>query len=72
VPRLADNGVYLASESTIYRVLRAEELLAHRGRAAEPVRRPPPRHKATGPNEVWSWNIKLIKLPVRGLFFTCT
>ena len=30
VPRLADRGLYLASESTFYRVLRAEDLLAHR------------------------------------------
>ena len=28
VPRLSDAGVYLASESTMYRVLRAEDLLA--------------------------------------------
>jgi putative transposase len=35
VPRLADAGQYLASESTIYRVLRTAQQLAHRGRAAE-------------------------------------
>ena len=69
VPRLADTGVYLASESTRYRVLRAEQLLAHRGRAAAPVRRPPQRHEATGPNQVWSWDITYLKTPVRGVFF---
>ena len=52
-------GVYLASESTIYRVLRAEQLLTHRGRAAAPVRRATPRHVATGPNQVWSWDISV-------------
>jgi putative transposase len=36
VPRLADAGQYLTSESTIYRVLRTEQQLAHRGRAAAP------------------------------------
>ena len=33
VPRLADAGHYCASESTIYRILRTEAQLAHRGRA---------------------------------------
>ncbi len=69
VPRLADAGVYLASESTMYRVLRAEALLAHRGRAAAPHPRPTPRHVATGPDQVWSWDITYLKSPVRGEFW---
>ncbi len=69
VPRLADTGVYLASESTIYRVLRDAEQLTHRGRAAAPVRRATPRHVATGPNQVWSWDITYLKTSVRGVFF---
>jgi transposase InsO family protein len=69
VPRLADLGRYLGSESTIYRVLRAEELLAHRGRAKAPVRRPPRAHVATQPGQVWTWDITYLKTPVRGLFF---
>ena len=40
VPRLADKGAYIASESTFYRVLRDEKLLAHRGRSAAPSPRP--------------------------------
>lgn len=69
VPQLADLGQYLGSESTIYRVLRAEQLLAHRGRTKVPVRRPPRAHLATGPAQVWSWDITYLKTPVRGLFF---
>jgi transposase InsO family protein len=68
VPRLADFGRYLASESTMYRILRAEHLLAHRGRAKAPVRRPPRAHVATGPNQVWSWDITYLTTPVRGIF----
>jgi putative transposase len=68
VPRLADLGCYLASESTIYRVLRAEQLLAHRGRAKAPVRRAPRAHIATGPDQVWTWDITYLRTPVRGLF----
>jgi putative transposase len=69
VPRLADVGRYLGSESTIYRVLRAEALLGHRGRAKAPERRPPRAHVATGPAQVWSWDITYLRTPVRGLFF---
>ena len=38
VPRLADQGRYLASEASFYRILRAEEQQHHRGRAKPPVR----------------------------------
>jgi transposase InsO family protein len=69
VPRLADAGQYLASESTISRVLRAEQQLAHRGRTAVPQRRTAPSHEATGPNPVWSWDITYLKRPVRGVFW---
>jgi transposase InsO family protein len=69
VARLADTGVYLASESTFYRVLRAAAQLTHRGRAAAPVRRATPRQVATGPNQVWSWDITYLRSPVRGVFF---
>ena len=68
VPLLADAGRYLASESTFYRLLRAEALLQYRGRATAPVRRPPRAHVATGPNQLWSWDITYLKTPVRGVF----
>ena len=68
VPRLADDGCYLASESTLYRVLRAAQQDAHRGRAKAPVRHTKPVHTATGPNQVWSWDITYLKTPVRGVF----
>jgi transposase InsO family protein len=68
VPKLADQGVYVASESTFYRVLRAEGLLAHRERSRPPSRRPKER-VATGPNEVWCWDITWLPATVRGTFF---
>lgn len=68
VPQLADAGRYLASEATIYRILREERLLHHRGRAKAPVRRPPRAHVATGPNQLWSWDITYLKTSVRGVF----
>ena len=68
VPRLADQGVYLASESTIYRVLRAADLLTRRGRAKAPVVRVVAAQIAHGPNQVWSWDITYLPTPVRGVF----
>jgi transposase InsO family protein len=72
VPRLADEGLYLASESTIYRILRAEGQLAHRGRTKPPTQRggaASREHTATGPCQVWSWDITYLKTPVRGMFY---
>jgi transposase InsO family protein len=53
----------------MYRVLRDEALLAHRVRAQAPQRRAVPRHVATGPNQVWSWDISYLRTPVRGVFW---
>ena len=69
VPQLADAGVYVASESTMYRLLREAHQLTHRGRAQASVRRDVPAHHATGPSQVWSWDITYLKSPVRGVFW---
>jgi transposase InsO family protein len=69
VPRLADRGQYVASESTFYRVLRAEGLMAHRGTSKPRTVQRPEELVATGPNEVWSWDITYLPAGVRGTFF---
>lgn len=69
VPHLADQGVYLASESSFYRVLKEHKMLAHRQSSKPAVKRQPKEHVATGPCQVWSWDITYLKTPVRGLFF---
>lgn len=69
VPRLADRGQYIASESTFYRVLRAEGLLAHRGAARAPSPRAPRQHVADGVHQVWSWDITYLKAPTKGSFY---
>ncbi|QDE93177.1 IS3 family transposase [Myxococcus xanthus] len=68
VPRLADRGEYVASEASFYRVLREAGQLVHRGRAKAPVPRPRAEHTATGPCQVWSWDITYLKGPVKGTF----
>lgn len=69
VPRLADQGVYLASESSFHRVLRAEDQLNHRAPSRPPVARTPPRLVATGPDQVWSWDITYLRAAIRGTFY---
>lgn len=69
VPALADRGEYLASESTIYRYLRETKQLAHRGRAAAPTHSRPRSLVATGPNQVWSWDITYLATTLAGIFF---
>lgn len=69
VPKLADRGEYLASEASLYRILREEKLLAHRQRSAPARRHEPTPLAATGPNQVWSWDITWLPGPVRGGFF---
>jgi putative transposase len=69
VPALADQGRYLASEATFYRVLRAADQLARRGRVKAPARARPTPLAATGPNQVWSWDITYLPTSVRGAFF---
>ena len=70
VPRLADRGEYLASESTFYRVLRAENQLMHR-RAERPAhpRAKPRALRATAPNRLYTWDITYLPTPIRGRYF---
>lgn len=69
VPKLADRGEYLASEASMYRILREEKLLAHRQRSAPARRHEPTPLQATGANQIWSWDITWLAGPVRGWFF---
>lgn len=69
VPMLADQGCYIASESSFYRVFRAENQLAHRGWS-----RPAKHHKplplmARKANQVWTWDISYLPTQIRGLYF---
>jgi putative transposase len=70
VPRLADSGHYVASESTFYRILKAHGQLSHRG-AQRPAR---PRSKpralcASAPAELFSWDITYLPTSIKGVYF---
>ena len=70
VPRLADSGQYIASESSFYRILEHEGQLEHRGRSkAKKASVKPTSYTATGPNQVWSWDISYLPTGVIGLHY---
>jgi len=70
VPKLADEGRYIASESSFYRILREAKQSTHRGRAKAPHgSKPLKSHCATAPNQVWSWDITFLRSQVAGIFF---
>jgi len=69
VPILADQGEYIGSESTCYRVLREVDQLNRRGRAEVPRTAVKPKgYKADGPNQVYSWDITYLASALKGSF----
>lgn len=69
VPMLADEGIYLASESTIYRILRARNQIKHRQKSNPKKHNKPRSLIAKAPNQVWSWDITYLPSPIRGSYF---
>ena len=69
--RLLDRGVYLASISTIYRVLAENKQVKERRRLARHPARAIPELAATGPGQVYSWDITKLAGPIKGTWFDC-
>lgn len=69
VPLLADKGIYIASESTVYRVLREEGQQSHREPSRPSANSHPGELSATGPNQVWTWDITYLPGAIRGTFY---
>ena len=69
VPKLADQGIYIGSESSFYRVLKEQKMINHRQQSKPTTHHRPNAHVATGPCQVWSWDITYLRSPVRGMFF---
>lgn len=70
VPILADRGIYIASESSFYRILREADQLHRRGKAEAPRAVAKPKgYGAAGPNQLWSWDITFLASSVRGAFY---
>ena len=56
VPKLADQGIYIASESSFYRVLKELQMLTHHQRSKPATRHRPNEYMASGPCQIWSWD----------------
>lgn len=69
VPKLAEQGEYLASESTIHRILKEEKMNTHRRRSKIPEKREIPTHIATAPNQVWTWDITWLNGSIKGHYY---
>jgi transposase InsO family protein len=69
VPQLADQGRYIASESSFYRVLHEHDLMHHREPSRPPTACRPRERVATGPWQVASWDITYLKTNVAGMFY---
>ena len=67
--KLLDDGVYLASTSTMYRILRAEGEVGDRRRHAAHPAAKKPELIATTPNEVWSWDITKLLGPAKWTYY---
>ena len=66
---LLDEGIYLASMSTMYRLLRLiGQAGDRRDQAAHPTRARP-ELMATQPGQVWSWDITKLRGPERGVYY---
>ena len=66
---LADRNTYIASESTMFRILREENMLAHREQSKPRKTRRPDEYVATKPNQVWAWDITYLQSPIKGKYF---
>ena len=70
VPRLADQARYIASESTLYRLLHQAGQMKHRRLERAPQKRSKPRAlTATSPDQIYCWDITYLPTQVRGSYF---
>jgi putative transposase len=70
VATLADEGVYIASEASFYRIMRQHGQNQRRGRARPPrAQRAPSTHVATAPNQLWCWDMTYLPSLIKGQFF---
>lgn len=66
---LLDEGVYLGSESTFYRLLRQAGEVRERRRQATHPAKVKPELMASSPNEVWSWDITKLRGPAKWSYY---
>ena len=66
---LLDRGTYLCSVATMYRILAANAQVRERRRLARHPARKRPELMATGPGQVYSWDITKLPGPAKGIYY---
>lgn len=69
VPILAEEGIYIASVSSFYRVLKKVNLIFQKKRKKGSEKKELVELKATGPNQLWSWDISWLKTHIKGKYY---
>ena len=69
VPKMAETGRFIASEASIYRILKAEGMVKRSADHRTSRRKKPTALIASGPCEVLSWDITYLRSPVKGLYY---
>jgi putative transposase len=69
IPALAEDGRYIASEATAYRVLHKRGLQKHRQNKRPATSRKPAELVAAAPNQVFCWDITYLKASPLGTFY---
>lgn len=66
---LLDHGCYICSVRTMYRILAAEGQVKERRNQLRHPEYKRPELLATGPNQLWSWDITKLRGPVKGAYY---
>lgn len=69
VPKLADKAIYIASESSFYRILKEASMLQHRSASRPKKHKKPDELRAIKSNQLWSWDISYLMSNIRGKYF---
>jgi transposase InsO family protein len=69
IPALAEQGKYIASEATAYRLLHKHDLQKHRENKRPATSRKPTELVAAAPNQVFCWDITYLKASPLGTFY---
>lgn len=69
IPALAEQGTYIASEATAYRVLHKHQLQKHRENTRPATSKKPEELVASAPNQVYCWDITYLKANPVGTFY---
>jgi transposase InsO family protein len=69
IPALAEQGTYIASEATAYRVLHKHDMQKHRTNKRPATSKKPDELVATAPNQVLCWDITYLRRNILGTFF---